>query len=276
MRVAVLSDVQDNLPALETVVAHIQAWQPDLVIMNGDLISRGPSSLACLELFDDLCRREGWLPVKGNHEEYVLHCGTQAPRSALDAAMRRFADWTLAQLGERVALLRDWPDHLCLQGPGEQWLHATHGSLAGNRDGITASLTDEALAGKVPEDVAMFLVAHTHKPLLRPYKGMRILNVGSAGAPFDGDIRLSYARLEHRNGHWQVEIPRLEYDRERTARDFETSGFLDQGGPLARFIFEEWRRARLMMPLLQKRYLKPLLAAEIGLEAAVAEFLADL
>ena len=51
MRVAVFSDVQANLPALETCVAHIQGWNPDLVVMAGDLINRGPRSDACLGLF---------------------------------------------------------------------------------------------------------------------------------------------------------------------------------------------------------------------------------
>ena len=46
MKIAVFSDVQGNLAAFETVVEHIQAWRPDLVLMNGDLVNRGPSSSA--------------------------------------------------------------------------------------------------------------------------------------------------------------------------------------------------------------------------------------
>ncbi len=276
MKIAVFSDVQGNLPALETAVEHIRAWRPDLVIMNGDLVNRGPSSGRCLDLFENLRQKKAWLPIKGNHEDYVLHCDEHPAVSSVDAAMRQFADWTTAQLGQRTKSLRSWPDHLCLQGPADNWIHVTHGSLAGNRSGISESTSGEQLAERVPDDVDVFVVAHTHKPLERDFRGVRILNVGSVGAPFDGDPRGSYARIQYHRGHWETQIVRFEYDRGRTQRDFRQSGFLEQGGPLAWFIFEEWKRAELMMPLLTARYLKPLVAGEIELEAAVREFLEDL
>ena len=50
MRIAVLSDIHGNLPALRAVLADIDSWRPDLVILNGDLVNRGPSSLECLEI----------------------------------------------------------------------------------------------------------------------------------------------------------------------------------------------------------------------------------
>ena len=275
MKIAVFSDVQGNLPAMQTVVEHIRRWDPDLVVMNGDLVNRGPSSDRCLELFLQLRDEAGWLPVRGNHEDYVLHCSDNEPDSTLDLDMRRFADWTARQLGPLAESLRDWPDHLCLHGPADDWLHCTHGSMAGNRIGISASIADEDLAPRVPSDVHLFVVAHTHKPLEREYQGVRILNVGSAGSPFDEDPRASYPQIEHRHGRWQTRIVRLDYDRDQTERDFRQSGFLDEGGPLARFIFEEWRRARLMMPHFRERYRQPLLAGELDLHTAVERFLAQ-
>lgn len=276
MKIAVFSDVQGNLPAMQAAVEDIRAWRPDLVILNGDLVNRGPSSDQCLDLFQELRSRHGWLPLKGNHEDYVLHCDSSPASSKVDAAMRQFADWTTRQLGGRVDHLRDWPDHLCLQGPVDDWIHVTHGSLTGNRVGVSKKVPDEQLPDRVPLDVDLFVVAHTHKPLEREYRGVRILNVGSVGSPFDGDPRGSYARIQHRDGRWEAEIVRFDYDRERAERDFRQSGFLEQGGPLARFIFEEWRRAELMMPLLKERFLKPLVAGEIELEAAVQSFLDEL
>ena len=72
MKVAVFSDVQAVLPALEAVIEHIEAWRPDMVVMAGDLVNRGPDSGGCLELFDRMRREQGWLPVNGNHEVWVL------------------------------------------------------------------------------------------------------------------------------------------------------------------------------------------------------------
>jgi predicted phosphodiesterase len=277
VKVAVFSDVQGNLPALETVTEDILAWAPDLVVMAGDLVNRGPESRGCLERFHALRLECGWLPVAGNHEDWVLRCGREPPADTLDAEMRAFADWTFRQVADLTEVLSGWPDHLCFHGGGaDTWVHVTHGTLAGNRDGISPSVPDEGLAGKLPAGVAVFVTAHTHKPLRRWLGGTEILNVGSVGSPFDGDPRASYGRLELRGGRWNTEIPRLTYDREQTRQRFEDSGFLDQGGPLARVLYEEWRRACLLLPGWHQRYSEAVRSGGLSLTAAVDDFLAGL
>ncbi len=221
MKIAIFSDVQANLPAMETAVEQILAWHPDLVVMAGDLVNRGPSSLACLELFDRLRQERGWLPVKGNHEAWILRCAREAPKTELEEQMRRFADWTYRQLRPRIEALEGWPDHLCLHGGDDaSWIHVTHGTMASNRQGISLNVPDEEIRGTLPPDLALFVTAHTHRPLERVLDGTPILNVGSVGSPFDGDPRGSYALLEPRAGRWHWEIVRFEYDRERAERDF--------------------------------------------------------
>jgi len=273
MRIAVFSDVQGNLPAMQATVAHIQAWGPDLVLMNGDLVNRGPSSLQCLTLFAPLQETAGWIPLRGNHEDFVLRCAYVPPRSPIDAELRRFADWTRMQLGEKLYTLEPWPDHLSLTGPESSWLHVTHGTLAGNRDGISWKVPDERLPEKLLEGVDVFVTAHTHKPMQRWFRGTHILNVGSVGSPFDGDPRASYGQLEWNRGEWKTRIVRLDYDRAQTARDFRDSGFHEQAGPLGAILFEEWRRAEIMMRHWVARYRAPVEAGEISLRRSVREFL---
>ncbi len=277
MKVAIFSDVQANLPAMEVAVEAILNWSPDLVIMAGDLVNRGPKSLACLEIFDHLRRERGWLPVNGNHETWILHLLREAPMNELDAQMRQFGDWTARQLLPMIAALTDWPDHLCFDGGHESsWVHVTHGTLAGNRHGISARTTDDELRGALPPDIALFVTAHTHRPLTRVFEGTPILNVGSVGSPFDGDPRGSYALLEMRGGRWRWDIVRFEYDRDRMEQDFRESGFIEEGGPLARILFEEWRQARPLMPAWRRDYEPAVLAGERPLEPAVADFLAGI
>lgn len=277
MKVAVFSDIQGNLPAMEVAVEDILSWDPDMVVMAGDLINRGPSSRACLDLFDSLRRDLGWLPLRGNHEAWVLHCGRELPIDPVDADMRRFADQAYREIAEIEEALLGWPDHLSFHaGPADTWVHVTHGSMAGNRDGISASVPNEDLPERLPRDIALFVCAHTHKPLERRLGDTQILNVGSVGSPFDGDIRACYGRLEIRGNRWRTRILRLRYDRARTERDFLDSGFLDQGGPLARIVFEEWRRAQLFMPDWHRRYGQAVRRGEIALERSVSEFLQSL
>ena len=72
MKIAALSDIHGNLPALEIVTTNIEQWQPDFVIVGGDIINRGPLSRDCLEWTLAREGRDGWQLVRGNHEDYVL------------------------------------------------------------------------------------------------------------------------------------------------------------------------------------------------------------
>jgi predicted phosphodiesterase len=277
MRVVIFSDVQANFQAMEVVTDDIRRWNPDLVIMAGDLVNRGPSNDSCLDLFARMRREAGWLPIQGNHEEWVLNCFHEAPTSAIDAELRRFTDWAAAQIGaDRAPLLADWADHLCFHGPDGCWVHVTHGSMAGNRIGISQNVPDESLAERLPEDISLFVGGHTHKVHHRMYRGTQIVNVGSVGSPFDRDERASYGRFEFRNGRWRTELVRRPYDRAATDRAFDDSGFIDGGGPLARIIYEEWKRADLLIRFWKLRYLEAVLAGEVDLQASVDEFLAGL
>lgn len=274
MRVAVFSDVQANWEAMQVVVDDILAWNPELVVMNGDLVNRGPSNLPCLESFQRLRRDRGWLPVRGNHEDWVLRCLRQPPSSEIDAQMRLFADFAVRQLGAKAEWMDDWPDHLSFADPGgTHWVHVTHGSMKGNRAGVSQTVEDAELAQRLPDDVALFVGAHTHKALKKHFAGIDVINVGSVGSPFDGDPRASYGRLEFRNSGWHTEIVRLPYDRAATERAFVESGFMELGGPLARIIFQEWKRAELLIRYWGVRYRDAVLAGEVDLAVSVDEFL---
>ena len=274
MKVAMFSDVQANLPAMEVAVEQILDWRPDLVVMAGDIVNRGPSSLACVELFDQLRRERGWLPVQGNHETWILHCADHKPATPLDTEMWRFAYWTYEQIAERIDAIRDWPDHLCFHAEApDSWVHVTHGTMKGNRDGISVRTPDHLMHEKLPEDISVFVTGHTHKPLERIFDAMKILNLGSVGSPFDGDPRGSYARMQFRQGRWQTEIVRFQYDRQRADRAFSDSGFLDEGGPIARILYQEWRLARALMPDWRKHHEPAVLSGERPLEEAVTRFL---
>ena len=95
MKIAILADIHSNLPALQAVVSHIEQWKPDEVMVAGDIVNRGPRPLECLEVIREKQRTDGWLVVRGNHEDYVIgHTLPDAPRRGPAFEIYRAAYWT--------------------------------------------------------------------------------------------------------------------------------------------------------------------------------------
>ena len=51
MRLAVISDVHGNLPALEAVLNDLQQYEIDGIIVAGDLVGGGPQAAECVKHF---------------------------------------------------------------------------------------------------------------------------------------------------------------------------------------------------------------------------------
>lgn len=68
MRIALISDIHGNLPALESVMQDIKKHAPDRIISLGDQVNLGPSPREVLALL----AAEGVACLHGNHERYIL------------------------------------------------------------------------------------------------------------------------------------------------------------------------------------------------------------
>ena len=276
MKLAILSDVHGNLPALTAVLDDIEHWRADQVIVNGDLVSRGPYSLDCLRLLQARVPDARYLT--GNHETYVLRCADEpadADSPTLD--IDRFADWTVRQLGSALDELRSWQDHLDMSDLDEgASVHITHGSRLGNRDGISARTRDEDLSAKIGAPRDLFVGSHTHKPLLRRFNGTLVVNTGSVGQPMDDDARAAYGRFRLQGGHWQAEIARVAYDKTQAERDFVDSGFLAEAGPMTRLIYLELQQSHAHVGPWRGLYLDAIKRREISVADAVEDYLKKL
>ena len=242
--------------------------------------------------------RDGWIVIRGNHEEYVIERGSpeaRRPPPAYDAFAA--VDWCRRSLGARAAELPAMATEASLQTPaGEVFM--THGTLLGSRDGIYPHTTDEELDSKVRAGSAVFAVGHTHRPLTRRHRGCLVVNAGSIGMPFDGDPRAAYARLElagspartastgwsastrwnastrwSASTGWRARIVRLDYDRAAAERDFARSGFLDGCGPIGRMILNEFRTARGRLAAWTRDFQDRILAGELTVADAAEIFL---
>src|SRR3954447_21257171 len=117
-KLAVLSDIHGNFAALQAVADHIERWQPDAVVVAGDIVNRGPRSRDCLRFVLARAADSGWQIIRGNHEEYVLGVVRDpSVRPGLEGAVRQSVGWSARQLGDDLALIDGWPAAISLRAP---------------------------------------------------------------------------------------------------------------------------------------------------------------
>lgn len=276
MKLAVLSDIHGNRPALEATAADIDAWKPDVVIVDGDIVNSGPDSVYCWRYIKERRECDGWVVLRGNHEDYVAEWTDPAtPTSGPAYELIRLSHWTYRQLGyqaavELAALPTEWS---WTNAVGER-LRIMHGSLPGNRTGIYPHTSDRDVRARIDPAAAVFATAHTHIPHVRTIDETLVVNVGSVGVPGDGDHRASYGRLTWTPTRgWDVTIARVVYDRAAAERAFFATGFLDEAGPEAEMSLVELRLARDVRTRWAAIYRQRILSGDIELGRAVREFL---
>lgn len=275
MKLAVLSDIHGNWPALEATAADLDAWQPDIVLVNGDVVNDGPCNPACWQYVAQRRQGDGWRVLRGNHEEYVAEWREMPPSGQGPAYdLIRLSRWTYEQMGGRVDELAVLPERWDFVAPDGWRMVAMHGTLQGNRAGIYPFTTDEEARRRVGSGADVFLTAHTHVPHVRQLDGTLIVNTGSVGIPGDGDGRAAYGRLVWtRGGGWQAAIARVAYDRAAAERDYFTSGFMDEAGPEAELSLVQFRLARDVRTRWSAVYRERILKGEVSLAETIDEWL---
>ncbi len=276
MKIAVLSDIHGNLPALEAVTADIEAWQPELTVVDGDVVNSGPCNRACWQFVQKQQQESGWHVLRGNHEDYVVEWTHPIiPLQGPEYELSQLSHWTYGQLNGEVSELASLPDRFGHQAADGSSLLVIHASIWGNRSGIYPSMPESEMKHKIAPYPTVFVTAHTHVPFIRQLGETMLVNAGAVGLPGDGDWRASYGRLTwSRARGWQAEIRRVTYDREQTERDFVCSGYLAEAGPGATLTLVELRSARDAKTRWTRQYGQRVRAGEIGMQEAVREFLA--
>jgi putative phosphoesterase len=198
VRVAALSDIHGNLPALEAVLAEVEREGVDEIIVGGDSVS-GPWPAEVLERLEAVGARI----VRGNADRLVL----ERDEGHLGA-------WSADRLGpDRLATVVRWPLTLELDVVGLGRVLLCH-STPGSDDTIYTRITPEGevldLLGDVAADVVV--CGHTHIQYDRRLSsGLRLVNPGSVGLPYEGRHGAFWAMLGP-----DVEFRRTPYDVEAT------------------------------------------------------------
>lgn len=238
MRLAVISDIHGNLPALEAVLGDIARQGVDLTLCAGDVVNPFPGSMAALHLL----HAAGVPIVAGNHETYLADFDRPGAPAAWRSIPFGPLQWCHRQLTPAdFSLIAALPLTLNLDPAGVLLCHGT--PQRNDRHLLQAS--EMELAGLLAGQPArLILCGHGHTQAERRWQGRQLVRVGSVGLPLDGDPRAQYTVVQRNGAAWNVERRAVAYDRELTLGRVEASGLLGEGGPLAWLFFAELITAR--------------------------------
>jgi putative phosphoesterase len=275
MKIAAIADIHGNYQALITAIHHIECWKPDRVLVLGDIINRGPRSLDCLHLIQEKVKTDDWMVIKGNHEGYVLNfTDPNFPLDGLEFEFRKIIYWTFQAFNENeIQSVAEMPEKLELVLQDNQLIRGLHASTAGDRVGIYPDSSGSDLENLVDTKADVFLIGHTHQPFIKKFRGTLVINAGSVGLSFDGDKRAAYAQITLGKKGWAGEIIRIDYDLQAAVGDYEQSGFIPDGGPLAELVLAELKLGWPQLSHWFRQYESRVLDGDISLDHAVAEYL---
>ena len=219
MKIAIISDIHGNLPALETVMKDINRRKADRIICLGDIIGKGPSSKESV----DICKHECDTVIIGNWDDGIYKAYivlNQGQADEIDAKNR----WYINSIGsQRIEYLGSLPHstEFYMSGKLVRLFHAHPqnfsryyaDSLIENRMELFGFSDDSDL--KKTANVAIY--GDIHNAYMQTVEGRQLLNVGSVGNPLD-ITQASYVILEgdgNEDAGFGVQFIRVPYDIER-------------------------------------------------------------
>jgi putative phosphoesterase len=212
MSVAALYDIHGNLPALEAVLRDVP--EDATVVIGGD-IAAGPMPVETLELLQALGDRAAW--IRGNADR---DGGVESE------LWRRRTDWMWEKVGaESRRFLDGLPQTVSLHVDGLGETLFCHGSPRSDEEAITAVSGEERLRAILAgAGTAVVVCGHTHHQFDRRVDGVRVVNAGSVGMPYEGQ----------RGAYWtllgpDVEHRHTEYDVDTAVEAIRASGYPDPG-----------------------------------------------
>jgi putative phosphoesterase len=221
MRIAFLSDIHGNHTALRAVVADLDRFAPDQVVIGGDLVGAGGRLADIVDLIHD----RGWPCIAGNTDEMLWE------PERIDALAARLPQmnklWDMIRDDIRIARRALGKGRLAwLKGLPERWMNqgfaVVHASPGDKWTSPAADAPDDkflAAYSSLARPVVVF--GHLHIPFVRRIDALTIANSGSVGMPQDGDPRASYLIADGAD----VSIRRVGYDVEAEVRSRVAEGY---------------------------------------------------
>jgi putative phosphoesterase len=232
MKIAILSDIHANLPALEAALESLAIEKPDAIYCLGDLVGY---HIWPNEVIREI-RQRSIATISGNHDAKAMHLLADQT----DEGNPHF-DYQIIGKDEKT-YLASLPAHIRLEFQlNSQHLNIlmVHGSPSSNKEYLLEDKDEDSFIKIFSEtDSQILLFGHSHKPYHRILVNknntipsyLHAINAGSVGKPKDGDPRGCYVIITLTDkssildkDSIQVKFIRFDYDIEKAAKALENS-----------------------------------------------------
>lgn len=214
-KIAFISDIHGNLPALDAVLEDIAKKEVDEIYCLGDLVG-----YYCF--FNEVVERIIALNIPcimGNHDFALAYNNGVIERSR---TCTKILGWQLENSNRKtISFLKNLPRKRSIV-LGNKSILLVHAGLIDPTDEYLFDVDENYLSSnKFKHDI--LISGHTHLTAYKKfYNGKTWLNPGSVGQPRDFDNRASYLLL---NNNLDVDFVRVEYDYAKVVENMRQLGF---------------------------------------------------
>jgi putative phosphoesterase len=246
MRIALISDIHANYPALEAVLRDVDRRKPDAIYCLGDLVgyNRWPNQVV------NAIRAHRIPTIAGNYDFGIGRSSDDCGCAYKTEEEKEHGAVSIERTNQLIGddereYLRTLPAHIRLEyqlNNDRLDVLLVHGSPRKINEYLFEERDEKSMLRILEGSLADVLCfGHTHKPYHRIFSYERdgrqafrhAINIGSVGKPKDGDPRACYVMLTinedtsiHDAKSLRVQFIRVKYDVERAAQ-----GLLDVDMP---------------------------------------------
>lgn len=214
-KIAFISDIHGNYPALLSVLRDIDARGISEIYCLGDLVGY---YCQINEVINEI-RNRNIQCVIGNHDYALVHNAGVIDRSrTCTNVLTKHLEYIDAT---NYRFLESLSDNVLIE-VGNNKIMAVHGGLNNYVDEYLTELSDEYFAN-VDKSITHIVTAHNHKAMAAEFGKIHYANSGSVGQPRDNNPQASYVIYDNGDFH----IVRVSYPIDETIERMKEFGFPD-------------------------------------------------
>ncbi|PSL45615.1 putative phosphoesterase [Chitinophaga niastensis] len=237
LRIAIISDIHGNLPAMKAVLDDIRSFNADQIYCLGDLTDAAPWHNEVIELI----RRMRIPTIMGNHDERIafdhpiLPLSKHSPEEQV--AREKAINYTKDTITrENKLFLAHLPRYIQLDF-GHLKLLLAHGSTRSVDEYIYQHHNEEELIGLMnDQQINLLVTGHTHLSYIRFLENgeKMVVNAGSVGRTKEKDGLATYLQLTIKDNnaslakdYFNVAIKKINYPVKETIEGIKESQIPD-------------------------------------------------